>query len=95
MYTIIWRFTVRPGFTADFERHYASGGTWARLFRRYPGYLGTDLLRDTAAPNVYITIDRWTSPDAFAAARGPEYAALDETCAGLTEREEKLGAIDS
>lgn len=96
MYTVIWRFTIKPARRADFERHYGAHGTWAALFRRGVGYLGTDLLRDTARDDVYVTIDRWTDAAAFAAfkaAHGAAYEALDRECEDLTEKEERLGAI--
>jgi len=91
MYTLIWRFTVKPARRADFERHYGASGTWAALFRESPGYLGTALLRDMAGDNIYVTIDRWTDAAAFAAfkaAHGAAYAALDRECESLTAHEE-------
>ena len=96
MYTVIWRFTVKPARRADFERHYGADGTWAALFRLGAGYLGTDLLRDTARNDVYVTIDRWTTAAAFTAFKathGTAYAALDRECEDLTEKEERLGVI--
>jgi quinol monooxygenase YgiN len=96
MHTVIWRFTVKPARRADFERHYGADGTWAALFRQGVGYLGTDLLRDTARENVYVTIDRWTDSAAlaaFKAAHADAYAALDRACEDLTETEEPLGTL--
>ncbi len=96
MYTVLWRFTVKPARRADFERHYGANGTWAALFRLGAGYLGTDLLRDTARDNVYVTIDRWTDAaafDAFKEAHGAAYTALDRQCEDLTEQEEPLGTL--
>lgn len=93
MYSLIWRFTVKPARRADFERHYGAAGTWAALFRESPGYLGTELLRDTVRNTVYVTIDRWTDAAAFAAfktAYGAAYAALDRECESLTLHEECL-----
>jgi quinol monooxygenase YgiN len=97
MYTLIWRFTVKPARRADFERHYSASGTWAALFRESPDYLGTELLRDTARDNIYVTIDRWTDAAAFAAfkaAHGVVYAALDRECESLTTHEECLAVCE-
>jgi quinol monooxygenase YgiN len=96
MYTIVWRFTVKAARRAEFERAYGADGAWARLFGQSPDYLGTDLYRDTAQDGVYITIDRWKDAaafDAFKAAYSSLYAALDDSCAEMTETEERLGVI--
>jgi heme-degrading monooxygenase HmoA len=58
---IIWEFTVRDGRVAEFEKLYSATGSWAALFRRSPGFVGTALLRDTQTPHRYVTIDRWDS----------------------------------
>jgi len=45
-YIIVWRYRVRRGAEARFERIYGPRGTWARLFRKSHGYLGTQLFRE-------------------------------------------------
>jgi len=92
MHVAIWRFTT--AIPDEFETHYGPDGTWARLFRKDPGYVRTDLLRDG---NTYVTLDWWTSReayDAFRAQHASEYAELDAICEALTETEEKTGAFD-
>lgn len=96
MYTVLWRFTVKPASRDVFERYYGADGSWEALFRNSPGYLGTALLRDTADGDVYVTIDRWVDVaafDAFKAAHGAAYAALDRECEEFTLREERIGVI--
>jgi heme-degrading monooxygenase HmoA len=95
---IVWRFTAKPARVAEFERHYSSEGSWAKLFRRSPGYHGTTLLRDSAAPNHYLLWDCWDSLasfEAFKKEHGADYAALDKQCEALTEEETKLGVFES
>lgn len=95
-YVYAWEFQVQPGMRGQFEREYAPSGSWAQLFARASGYLGTALLRDLAAPGRYITIDRWRSESDYSAFRAqfaPQYAELDRRCEGLTERETSLGAF--
>jgi heme-degrading monooxygenase HmoA len=75
-------------------RHYDSGGTWALLFRRAPGYLGTRLLRDRHDPRRFVTVDDWESGkhyDAFRIRFSSEYEALDQICEGLTSAETLVG----
>ena len=95
-FAVVWEFEPRPEATLEFERAYGPEGVWTPLFRRSPDYLGTELLRDLDAPGRYVTIDRWTSRDAydrFRAERAVEYGAIDEECEGLTRHEAFVGAF--
>ena len=92
MHVVIWRFTTAD--PMEFEQHYGPDGSWARLFREDPNYVRTDLLRDGSA---YVTLDWWTSRQAYDAFRGAHaraYAELDRICEALTETEENVGAFD-
>jgi len=93
-YATLWEFAVAPAKRAQFETHYGPDGTWARLFRRANGYLGSELLQDRSDPLRYLTIDRWESREAWQAFRrehGTEYERLDREFEGLTTREAPLG----
>ena len=97
MYEIVWEFEVKPEKVEVFEALYGPEGDWACLFGRADGYVETRLLRDTARPTLYLTIDRWLSRaayEAFVRAAGPAYAALDRRGDALTVRERRLGAFD-
>lgn len=96
-YATVWEFRVRADRREEFERDYGPGGSWAQLFRQAAGYVGTELLRDRSDALRYLTIDRWTSLEAYRAFRAEfaqAYAALDERCAGLTVHEAALGEYD-
>lgn len=91
MYVAVWKFIVRPGRAADFERHYGAGGTWTQLFRKAPGYVRSELYRGDGGE--YLTLDYWENADAFRAFRethADEYARLDRELEELTEREEAI-----
>jgi heme-degrading monooxygenase HmoA len=93
-FTTLWEFTVTESRQADFESHYGTDGAWVQLFRRAPGYLGSELLRDRSDPGRYLTIDRWESREAWQAFRrlyGAEYERLDRELEGLAMREAPLG----
>jgi len=97
MVQILWEYTVKPEQVVSFETNYASAGTWAALFQKSSAYRGTVLLRDSATPNRYVTIDVWTSRDAYEAFRREHAAAyeeLDRVCAALTVAERHLGTFD-
>lgn len=93
-FTTLWEFTVLPSRQAEFESHYGPEGDWAELFRRAPGYLGSELLQDRSDPLRYLTVDRWESLEAWRAFRSrfaAEYERLDRQFEGLATREAPLG----
>ena len=95
-FVYVWEFVVDDARRVEFERHYGPRGTWAALFARAHGYLGTELLRDETTPGRYLTLDRWSSASAYRAFReqsAAAYAALDEECEALTRSERALGSF--
>ena len=98
MYLIVWRFVVKRGRESEFEEHYGASGSWASLFARAEGFLGTQLMRDADGSRRYVTIDQWRSKDdfdRFFEANRTDYARLDALCAELTESEERLADSDT
>ncbi len=95
MFVVVWQFEVADEHVAAFEAAYGPEGSWAQLFRSSKNYQGTELLRDAYAAGRYLTIDRWTSEDAFRAFRrehDAQYETLDRACDALTGRESRVGA---
>lgn len=94
MYEIVWEFQPTPRREGDFEAVYGPTGLWAALFRRAPGYLGTELIRPRESGGWYRTIDRWESEAAYERFRQTwrsEYDALDYACESLTAGERPVG----
>lgn len=97
MYVTIWKFVVKQARQQEFERIYGPDGDWVRLFRSAPGYLGTELLRETGSAGVYLTLDHWASEEAFRSFRaqfGSAYTEMDERCQDLTTSEEEIGRFE-
>jgi heme-degrading monooxygenase HmoA len=97
MHAVVWRYRVAAGREAEFEILYGADGDWARLFRRSEDYVGTDLYRDAAHPDRYLTVDRWTSRAAyeeFLQRTREDYAALDARGDALTVEETRLGVLE-
>jgi len=95
-YIYIWEYQVRAEAEADFLAHYHPDGAWSRLFRRSPGYLGTELYRDRERRERFITIDRWRSEADFHEFRARFAAAfdtLDHRCSDFTTQERRLGSF--
>jgi len=95
MFVVIWQFEVAEDKVPAFEAAYGPDGSWAKLFRNSPNYIGTELLLDAYIPGSYLTIDRWKSEDNFRAFRkdhDQEYEAIDRQCDSLTSKETRIGA---
>ena len=65
LFTVVWEFRVAARQRRVFEKTYGPEGAWAQLFRAGKGYIRTELLRDRETPGRYLTIDNWTSRQAF------------------------------
>jgi heme-degrading monooxygenase HmoA len=97
MHLVVWEFELQPGSERSFETMYGPDGPWVGLFRRDPGWAGTELLRDTQNPKRYLTIDRWRSAqayDSFLTAAGPEYQEIDRAGEGFTVIERLVGRFE-
>jgi heme-degrading monooxygenase HmoA len=96
MYFIIWEYRVKAEHESDFTSVYSEHGDWVQLFRKSPGYIGTELLHDQTKKDRYLTIDRWESTEAYDAFRlssDREYRTLDRKCSNWTEEESALGCF--
>lgn len=96
MFVILWQFDIVEDQTPAFEAAYGVAGSWAELFGRSPEYLGTELLKDAYVPGRYVTVDRWSSEEAFRAFRAqhdPDYESVDRACDSLTAAETRIGAF--
>ena len=97
MFVILWEFHPAPDRDADFQAAYGADGPWAKLFRRHPGFVGTELLHDADNARRYLTLDRWESAEAyekFRATGWADYEALDTECARLTVHEARIGSFN-
>jgi heme-degrading monooxygenase HmoA len=96
MFVIVWQFDVAEDHIDAFEAAYGAQGPWTALFARSPEHLSTELLKDAYVPGRFLTIDRWTSEDAFRAFRAEydsEYEQLDRGCDSVTASELRIGAF--
>jgi heme-degrading monooxygenase HmoA len=96
-YVIIWEFYVPRGREARFEEVYGPRGNWAKFFASDQRYCGTELNRDNNKRGRYVTLDFWTSRQAyleFRKANEAEYIRLDQECQSLTEGESELSSFE-
>jgi quinol monooxygenase YgiN len=98
MRIIIWEFRVRHEHIQQFISAYDANGDWAKLFRRAEGCLGTELLRSSDEPAIFLTIDRWENANCFKIFQqrfGAEYKKLDAQLEGWTSSEKKVGVFST
>jgi hypothetical protein len=89
----VWEYDVPDDRAAAFTAAYAPDGDWGQLFGRAAGFLGTELYRDAARGDRYLTIDRWQSEQdwrSFLRVFGPAYESLDARLEGLAAAERSL-----
>jgi hypothetical protein len=97
MHIIAWQFEVLPNRKEEFEAGYSPNGAWATFFRLSPDFLGTKLFKDNAVQNCYLTLDFWTSRNAYDRFRiehEDEYKRLDNKFEPLTIKEEFIGTME-
>ena len=98
MLHIVWEFRVKKAKRLQFEVHYSTNGTWAKLFRKSPDYRETILMRDAKNNNRYLLTDvwkDWSSFRRFKAKYLKEYESLDKECEQFTEEENLIGYFHS
>lgn len=89
----VWEYEVPSDRAAAFTAAYAADGSWAELFSRAAGFLGTELYRDAVRPGRFLTIDRWQNEQdwqSFLHAFSPAYESLDAQLEGLAATERSV-----
>jgi len=97
MYCYAWSFVVRPECLQEFQAAYGPDGDWARLFRSDPEYIRTCLLADRENPARFVTIDFWSSYDAWRSFRerfAGQFEALDRIFEQFTMKEVQIGSFN-
>lgn len=93
-YIHIWKYLVPPESAAAFEKAYGPDGEWVSLFRQHEGYLHTELHKDLADPDTFLTIDYWQSQEAYDSFReqsADEFKQLDDKFERLNNQETYIG----
>lgn len=97
MYCYIWSFAVRPEHRNEFQAAYGPDGDWALFFRTDPAYISTSLLVDRTNPTRFLTIDCWSSYEAWASFRkrfDEKFESLDKSFERWTVEETQIGSFD-
>jgi len=95
---VVWEYIVKEEETGNFISVYSSDGEWAQLFKNFPGYIKTELMRDTSNTQRFISIDYWASLDAYLSMQQEskaDYNLLDGKCQSYTAKENKIGVFQN
>ena len=98
MIYVLWEFTVATEHLRTFEVAYRGDGTWAQFFRRDSAYLETILIKDTAQPGRYLTIDVWQDREAYLRFKdrfAHDYQIIDQQFESLTASERQIGIFEA
>jgi len=98
MFVALWEFEVKPGCEKRFQKAYGPEGDWAKLFRNDSNRQETRLLHDPEHPAMFLTLDFWTSRQAYEssmAEHAAQYKRLDAAGKKLTRRERSIGWFES
>ena len=80
MFLRIWEYDVSEESVDRFIAAYGPVGDWARLFARSDGFIRTELFRSTQTATRFVTVDVWSSEEAWQAFLdrwGASYTELD------------------
>jgi len=94
MFIVIWKFEININLRKEFEELYGQNGKWVKLFKNSDGYVKTELIKHTAQPNTYLTIDYWKSQslyEGFLKEKKLQFELIDKEGEGLTKSETKIG----
>lgn len=89
----IWRYKIKPEKRSEFEKLYGQNGEWVKLFKKYPDYIKTELIKNLNN-NHYITLDYWNSKESyykFKEAAKKEFIEIDSQGEELTIEEKHIG----
>ncbi|SMD32567.1 hypothetical protein SAMN04488029_0915 [Reichenbachiella faecimaris] len=96
MYRVIWRYRVESERIKDFLKVYDSKGDWVQLFSKSPDYVKTELFCETETNQMFITIDYWTSKEAyqeFYKKHKKEVDLIDALGDNMTSLEERVAEL--
>lgn len=65
MYTVIWKYKIKPENKEKFEFEYGRNGTWAKLFAKSKNYRGSLLYKSEDEVDTYILMDTWINKQSY------------------------------
>ena len=95
MYTILWKYRVRPKNQELFEQEYGANGAWSKLFCTSQNYSKSILSKSDDSKDTYILMDIWidkNSYECFLKESKSSYEYLSSKFKNLYETEQKIGS---
>lgn len=98
LYTIVWKYKIKPNTKDIFEFEYGATGSWNSLFSTSENYKNSYLHKSEDEPDTYFLIDTWTDKttyENFIKENNVAYQNLSTQFGYLYFTEEKIGAFNS
>lgn len=98
MYSIVWKYKIKPEFRDEFELEYGQEGRWAKLFDRSSSYHGSILHSSVDDRNMYLLIDQWSSQgdyEHFLKQHERSYQSISTGIEHLYSLEERIGGFNT
>lgn len=98
VYSVIWKYKIRPENKEKFEIEYGSNGTWSRLFNQSENYRVSFLLKNEDDADTYLLVDTWINKQSyedFIKTNQETYDNISSRFEYLYLSEEKIGSFNS
>jgi len=98
MFSVIWKYKIKPVNREAFEFEYGAVGSWCKLFGKSADYKGSFLHKSADGENTYFLIDTWITKDSYELFKkmyADIYTKLSSQFEYLYITEEKIGAFNS
>lgn len=98
MYSVIWKYKIKPDCREAFENEYGSDGSWFKLFSESADYKGSFLHKSDDDADSYILTDTWITQESYEIFKKNNESVYNELSSRfecLYDSEEKIGAFES
>ena len=98
VYSVIWKYKIKPENKDIFEFEYGGNGTWSKLFTKSENYRGSFLHKSEDEVDTYLLVDTWINKQSYESFKKMNQETYDQISTGfeyLYIAEEKIGSFNS
>lgn len=98
VYSVIWKYRIRPENREKFEFEYGHNGAWTKLFIESENYRGSFLHKSVDEADTYLLVDTWITKQSYKNFKKLNKETYDQISSGfeyLYRIEEKIGSFNS
>lgn len=97
IYSVIWKYKIKPENKEKFEFEYGGNGTWSKLFTKSESYRGSFLHKSEDEVDTYLLIDTWINKQTYEDFKKKNQATYNQISTGFEyfyRTEEKIGSFN-